>query len=165
MKDVTIAQAFDVAISAERAAEMLFQGLAAKFAPYQDVAAFWKQYADEEVKHAEWLEGLKAKLTTEQLSSSVDAHTVGLLRAVTDFSVEKALGGVKDLEDAYQLVNEIENGETNAILQFLLDHFEADVPMHEFLRAQLNKHIARLSTDLPVPYKGVLSRKAIRALE
>jgi hypothetical protein len=90
---------------------------------------------------------------------------VELLQAVAGFSVEKALLGVKNLEDAYQLVNDIENGETNAIFQFLLDNFEADVQMRDFLRAQLNKHIAKLSIDLPVQYKGILSRKAIQALE
>jgi hypothetical protein len=165
MDKVTVAQAFEVAIATERAAERLFQGLEAKFAHHEDVATFWKQYALDEAKHAEWLEGLKGRLTTEQLSRPVDAHTVELLQAVAGFSVEKALLGVKNLEDAYQLVNDIENGETNAIFQFLLDNFEADVQMRDFLRAQLNKHIARLSIDLPVQYKGIISRKAIQAFE
>jgi rubrerythrin len=165
MEDITIAQAFEVAISAERVAQKLFQGLEAKFAYYEDVATFWKQYADDEAKHAEWLEGLKARLTTEQLSGLVDAHTVELLQAVTEFSVEKALFGVKDLEDAYQLVSNIESGETNAIFQFLLNNFETDVQMRDFLRIQLNKHITKLSIDLPAQYKGILSRKAIQALE
>jgi Rubrerythrin len=165
MDKVTVAQAFEVAIATERATERLFRGLETKFAHHEDVATFWKQYALDEAKHAEWLEGLKTRLTTEQLSRLVDAHTVGLLQAVTGFSVEKALLGVKNLEDAYQLVNDIENGETNAIFQFLLDNFETDEPMRDFLRAQLNKHIVRLSIDLPVQYKGIQSRKAIQALE
>ena len=165
MDKVTVAQAFDVAIAAERAAEKLFQGLEAKFALHEDVATFWKQYAYDEVKHAEWLAGLKARLTTEQLSGLVDAQTVGLLQAVNGISVERALLGVKNLEDAYQLVNDIENGETNAIFQFLLNNFEIDVQIRDFLRTQLNKHIARLSIDLPEQYKEIHSRKAIQALE
>lgn len=165
MDNVTVAQAFEAAISAERAAQQLFQGLEAKFAHYEDVAAFWGQYANEEAKHAEWLEGLQARLTSEQLSGPVDDHTVELLQAVAEISVEKALLGVKNLEDAYQLVNNIESGETNAIFQFLLNNFETDVQMRDFLRMQLNKHIAKLSIDLPVQYKGTLARQAIRALE
>lgn len=165
MDKVTAAQAFEVAIAAERAAESLFRGLEAKFARHEDVAAFWRQYALDEVQHANWLEDLKARQTAEQLTSLVDTHTVELLQAVTGISVEKALLGVKNLEDAYQLVNDIENGETNAIFQFLLDNFEADEQMQVFLRAQLNKHIAKLSIDLPIQYKGTLSRKAIQALE
>ena len=165
MDNVTVAQAFEVAIAAEKAAEKLFLGLEAKFARHADVATFWKGYALDEVQHAKWLEGLKARQTAEQLSSLVDAHAVELLQAVSGLSVEKALLGVKNLEDAYQLVNDIENGETNAIFQFLLDNFETDEQMQVFLRAQLNKHIAKLSIDLPVQYKGILARKAIQASE
>ncbi len=165
MDKVTVAQAFEVAIATEKAAERLFQGLEAKFAHHEDVATFWKQYTLDEAQHAEWLEGLKARLTTEQLSGLIDAHTVGLLQTVAGFSVEKALIGVKNLEDAYQLVNEIESGETNAIFQFLFDNFETDVQVQDFLRAQLSEHIARLSLDFPVQYRVTISRKAIQALE
>lgn len=164
MDDITVAQAFEIAIAAERAAEKLFQGLEAKFAHHPEVAIFWKQYADDEEKHAKWLEDLKAKLTTEQLSGLVDAHTRELLQAITDLPVEKALAGVKDLEDAYQLVNDIETGETNAIFQFLLNNFEPDGQIRDFLRMQLNKHIGKLSIDLPIQYKGIPARKAIQAL-
>jgi rubrerythrin len=165
MDNVTVARAFEIAISAERAAQQLFQGLEAKFAHYQDVAVFWRQYADDESKHAEWLEDLRARLTAEQLSGLVDDHTVGLLQAVTELSVQKALLGVRDLEDAYQLVNDIESGETNAIFQFLLNNFETDEQMRDFLRMQLTKHISKLSIDLPAQYKGTLARQAIRARE
>jgi hypothetical protein len=165
MDNVTVAQAFEAAISAERAAQQLFQGLEAKFVHYEDVAAFWGQYAKDEAKHAEWLVGLQARLTPEQLSGAVDDYTVELLQAVAEISVEKSLLGVKNLEDAYQLVNNIESGETNAIFQFLLNNFETDAQMRDFLRIQLNKHIAKLSIDLPARYKGILSRKAIQALE
>lgn len=164
MDDVNVSRAIEVAIAAERAAESLFLGLEAKFAHHEDVAMFWSEYALEEAKHAEWLEGVKARLTKDQLSRQVDSHTVGLLQAVTEFSVKKSLLGVKNLEDAYQLVNDIENGETCAIFQFLLNNFEADVQTKDFLRTQLSKHIARISVDLPEQYKDVLVRMGIRAL-
>ncbi len=163
MQWVTVEQAFDVAVGAERAAEKLFQGLETKFAHHEDLAAFWARYAFEETKHAEWLEGLKTRLTPEQLAGPVDVEALHLLRAVTGFSVEKALDGVKDMEDAYQLVNEIENGETNAIFQFLMNSFEANEETRNFLRAQLRKHITRLSDELPIAYQGALARKRVRA--
>ena len=124
-----------------------------------------KQVCCDEAQHAEWLEGLKAKLTTEQLSRLVDAPTMELLQAVAGFSVEEALLDVKNLEDAYQLVNDLESGETNAIFQFLLNNFEADVQIRGFLQSQLNKHISRLSIDLPAQYRGTLVREAIQTLE
>jgi rubrerythrin len=165
MDDVTVAQAFEAAIAAEKAAERLFQGLEAKFAHREDVAMFWEQYARDEAEHAQWLEDLKARLTPQRLSEPVDAHIVEMLQVVTGYSVDQALLRVRNLEDAYRLVNDIENSETNAIFRFLLNNFEKDEQLRDFLQAQLNKHISRLSIDLPVEYKGILSRKAIQALE
>ncbi|MGB8983599.1 MAG: ferritin family protein [Anaerolineales bacterium] len=165
MDNVTVAQTFEMAIAAEQAAQRLFQGLEAKFAHCPDVAALWKQYAYEESKHAEWLEGLKSRVPAEQLSGLVDDQTVRLLQAVTEICVEKALQGVKNLQDACQLVHDIESGETNAVFQFLLNNFEADERMRDFLRMQLNKHISKLSDELPTQYQGALARKAIQARE
>jgi rubrerythrin len=164
MKEFTVAQAFTVAIGAEKAAEKMYQGLEAKFANHADIVTFWEQYASDEAGHAKALEGMLARLTPAQLSTPVDAQTVGALQVLAGFSVEKALHGVKNLEDAHQLVSEVESGETNAIFEFLL-MFEKDEQLREFLRAQLNKHITRLTDGIPARYKGVLYRKAIQALE
>jgi rubrerythrin len=164
MKEFTVAQAFIIAIAAEKAAEEMYQGLEAKFANHEDIAAFWEQYAGDEVEHAEALEGMLARLTPAQLSAPVDSPTVAALQVLAGFSVEKALKGVKNLEDAYQLVSEVESGETNAIFEFLL-MFEKDEHLREFLRAQLDKHITRLTDGTPARYKGILSRKAIQALD
>ncbi|OQY21229.1 MAG: hypothetical protein B6I35_08850 [Anaerolineaceae bacterium 4572_32.2] len=48
MADVTVAELFEMAIGAEKAAEELYHGLAAKFAHHPEVADFWKEYAAEE---------------------------------------------------------------------------------------------------------------------
>ena len=164
MNNFTIAQAFAIAIAAEKAAEELYLGLEAKFANHADIVAFWKQYTCDEAQHAEALENMLVRLTPEQLDAPVDLQTVDALQTLAGFSVEKALQGVKNLEDAYQLVDEVENGETNAIFDFLLI-FEKDENMREFLRNQLNKHMARLVDGIPAKYKGILSRRAIEALE
>ncbi|MDR3575559.1 MAG: ferritin family protein [Anaerolineaceae bacterium] len=160
----TVEQAFEVSIMAESAAAQLYRGLAAKFASYPDVAAFWQQYASEEEGHARWLEGLKSRLAPEVLTNTVNAHTMELMQAVTDFSVEKELKNVCDMEDAFQLVSDLESGETNAIFEFLLNAFEKDDQTRAFLRAQLNNHVTKLSNDLPKEYKSRLARKAIQAL-
>jgi len=164
MKPVTIQEAFEIAIAAERAAESLFHGLEAKFADHENVAVMWQDYAQDEDKHAERLISIRSKVTTDQLAQQVDADTIALLQAVNEISVEKALKGVKDLEDAYQLVNEIESGETNAVFRFLLDNFEPDPQMRDFLRAQLNLHVARLENELPPPYRSRIARQLVKAV-
>ena len=164
MKQVTMQDAFEVAIATEKAAQTLFQGLEAKFANHEDLAVLWQHFAEDESHHATWLSDLRSRLTAEQLAQQVDTETIVLLQAMSKISVEKALTGVQDLDDAYNLVNELENGETNAIFQFLLNNFEMDLKLRDFLRNQLNMHIARLETDLPSVYKSRMTRQAVQAL-
>jgi rubrerythrin len=161
----TIAQAFKVAIQAEHTAEKLYQGLENKFILHKEIASFWRQYALEEHRHAEWLIDLEARQNTEQLSKLADEHTLALMNAVNQFSLENALKNVKDMEDAYQLVMDVENGETNAIFQFLLTNFETDERICDFIRAQLNQHVARLSSELPTGYKSIMIRRTIQAID
>jgi rubrerythrin len=163
MSNITVKEAFEAAIGAEKAAEELFHGLEAKFNHNKEVSQLWKEYAEEEAMHAKWLEGLKAKLSEDELSNFVDEHTVQLLEGVARISVEKALENIHDLEDAYELVNEIENGETNAIFRFLLDNFETDEKMRDFLRKQLNEHVGKLNLDLPPQYRGITARRKVKA--
>ena len=163
MSNITVETAFESAIGAEKAAEKFFLGLEAKFSHNEEVSQVWKEYAEDEAMHARWLETLKAKLRQEDLSRSVDEHTVQLLEIVARISVERALEKVHDLEDAYELVNEIESGETNAIFRFLIDNFEADEKMRDFLRKQLNEHVGKLTLDLPPKYRGAAARRKIKA--
>ena len=160
-----ILQAFKVAIHAEHTAEKLYLGLEKKFAQRTEIASFWRKYAQEEAQHAKWLENLEANTTTDELASPVDQHTVALMKSVTQFPLDYALENVKDLEDAYQLVMELENGETNAIFQFLLNHFEPDARIRDFISAQLNRHIARLSNEFPSNYRSIIIRRNIKAAE
>jgi hypothetical protein len=165
MSKITVAQTIETAIAAERAAERLFVGLQARFANHADVVDFWKLYASDEVRHAEWLEELRSRLTPDQLTGVVDVETVNLIEVVSKISVEELLAGIHNLDDAYQLVNEVENGETNALFQFLLNNFEPNGQMRDFLHAQLSKHVARISIELPESYNSAVARRAIRALE
>lgn len=160
---VTISEAFDVSIAAEETTEKLFRGLAAKFAAFADLRGFWLQYAQEEVQHAHLLRELKLKVRPEQLTAQADPGTVALLRLVAGFSLDDALAGVKDLEDAFVLVRETENGELNAVFSFIMDTFEPDETVRESIRDQLTEHIARLALDTPPAYRDRTRRRAIRA--
>ena len=162
-EEVTINVAFDVAIAAEETTRKLFHGLAAKFVGFADLVAFWQQYEGEEVQHAEWLRELKLKLRAEQLAAPADPGTVALLRLVSAFSLEEALAGVRDLEDAFVLVRETENGELNAVFNFIMDTFETDAAIRDEIHDALTEHIARLALDTPPAYRDRNRRRAIKA--
>jgi rubrerythrin len=158
----TLAQLFDHAIAAERAAEAFYHGLETKFAHHEDVAAFWAEYAAEETMHAGWLESMRDGLSPERLSTPADPLTMEKAHGVLQFSVENTLKGVKNLEDAYQLVNELENSETNAIFEFLIANFAEDEKTQAFLRSQLRDHVGKLMIDFPVQFKQAKARQRIK---
>lgn len=163
MPNETVAKLFTMAITAERQTETLYQRLMDMFASYPDVVAFWQQYATEEAGHARWLINLRDRLTPEQLAEPADADMLKMANRVLDMSVDDLLAKVKNMDDAYQLVNELENSETNAVCEFLIDHFAADEKARAFLRSQLQGHVARLMTDLPAQFRGKSNRQSIQA--
>ena len=160
---MTIQQAFIEAIQAEKSAENLYRGLEQKFSSEPQVASFWRLFATEEATHFEWLNDLAARLSQSEREKLVDTHTQDLFYEVRLFSWEKALANIHDLAEAFEEVNDLENGETNAVFRFLIDNFEVDKSMRDFLLAQLAFHIARLSTNLPVAFRDILNRQATKA--
>jgi rubrerythrin len=160
---MTIQEAFIEAMQAEKSAENLYRGLEQKFHSVPEVASFWRLFATEEATHFEWLNKLAARLSQSDLEKMVDTHTQDLFYEVRLFSWENALANIHDLAEAFEEVNDLENGETNAVFRFLIDNFETDKSIRDFLLAQLAFHIARLSTNLPVAFRDILNRQATKA--
>ena len=161
----TVTELFELAIAAEKAAKELYNGLEAKFAHHQEVADFWGKYAAEEAGHAQWLEHLRDTSSPEQLSVPADPLILKDAHKILQFSVENSLKNIKNLEDAYQLVNELENSETNAVFEFLITNFSSDEETQSFLRSQLKDHIAKLMIKFPTQFKSATRRRAIETLE
>jgi rubrerythrin len=161
-KTATVATLFELAIAAERAAEALYRGLEKKFAHHQPAADFWDSYAKEEDRHAHWLERARDRLSAEQLSAPADPNVLQQANKALKFSVEHALKGIRNLEDAYQLTSELENAETNAIFEFLINNFTTDEQTTAFLRAQLKGHVGQIMIEFPTQFNSQ-ARREIKA--
>lgn len=164
-QQVTVDQLFDLAMALERAAEALYQGLAARFAHAPQVAKFWRQYAAEEASHARHLAHIQAKVSPERLSEAADAGMVEQARRLLEVSAGTRLNQVRNLEDAYQLANELESAETNAVFEFLIERFSGTREAQSFVRAQLKSHIGRLMSEFPEPYRSRTSRLRLKAMQ
>jgi rubrerythrin len=164
-QQVTVDQLFDLAISLERAAEALYQGLAARFAHAPQVAKFWQQYAAEEASHARHLAHIQASLGPERLSEGADAGMVEQARRLLEVSAGTRLNQVRNLEAAYQLANELESAETNAVFEFLIERFSGTREAQSFVRAQLKNHIGRLMSEFPEPYRSRTNRLRLKATQ
>ena len=160
----TIAALVELSIRLEKSAAEIYRWLGSKFAHHQEVADFWKRYAAEEDMHAQWLERLRDRLDPGELSAPADPLMLNDARSLLQ-SLAGKLSGIKNLEDAYQLVNELENSETNAIFEFLITNFGTDKKTQNFLRSQLRDHIARLMIDFPTQFHNALARRNIEALD
>ena len=161
---MTIEQAIAEAIQAEKSAENMYRGLEQKFCFDPEVSSFWKQFAAEEATHIEWLNHLAAGLSQSDLEKTVDTHIQDLFYRVRLFSWVNSLANIHDLAEAFEEVSELENGETNAIFRFLIDNFEVNNSIRDFLLAQLATHISRLSTNLPLAFHNIISRQAVKAV-
>ena len=159
----TMRELFQMAIAAERAAETLYHGFQAQFAHHPAAADFWAAYAAQEDSHAQCIERLQKEQTAEQLAAPAHPRVLSQVRQALTFSVEDALAEIETLEDAYQLANELESAETNAIFDFLITNFSTDTKAQAFMRAQLKDHVAKLTTEFPDPLRHPTLRVAIKA--
>jgi hypothetical protein len=159
---VTVDELFDMAIRAEKIAEELYRHFQACFAPQPDVARFWRDYAGAEVGHALVLKRIRAALSPERLAAPADTETAAAAQRLLKFPVEKALHEVETMEDAYQLANEIESGETNVVFEFLIVHFASDAQAQALIRSQLRDHVAKLSTGFPARFTSSASRLSVK---
>ena len=161
----SVGELFEMAIAAERAAEELYRRLGQMFAHHSQATAFWQRYAIEEAGHAKMLKYLRDRLTPEQLAQPAEASMLQKAHRTLELSIDNLLSKIKNLEDAYQLASELENSETNAVCEFLIDNFAADEKTQIFLRAQLRDHVGHLIADLPVQLRGVANRQAVKVIE
>jgi rubrerythrin len=163
----TVDKLFEYAIALEKAAQTLYKHLQKIFAEYPEVESFWKQYADEENGHAEYLARIRAQVDTSRLSERADDSMLRKVLHCLEQASPKRLESVKTLEDAYQLAVELENSETNAIFEFMVTNFSTSelANAHKFLRTQLSVHVARLENDFPTPYKSRVSRQSVLVLQ
>ena len=161
----TVADLFALAITAETSAAEFYRGLAAKFSEHSDVAVFWQRYVTDEIAHARWLARLQGNLSVEQLAARADPEMLEKSRHAANVSVEALLDDVHTLEDAYELVNDLESSETNAVFEFLVSSFPTDADVLSFLRTQLMDHVDRLVTAFPERFRDPGARLAVIAQE
>ncbi|MFN2283614.1 MAG: hypothetical protein ACK2UQ_04275, partial [Anaerolineae bacterium] len=127
---------------------------------YSDVAEFWQRYVTDEIAHARWLARVQGNLSVEQLADRADPAMLENARHAANVSVEALLDDVHTLEDAYELVNDLENSEINAVFEFLISSFPTDPDVLTFLRTQLMDHINRLLTAFPERFRVPEARLA-----
>jgi rubrerythrin len=160
----TIAHLVELAIQGERLAESFYKRVAARFRHYPEVEQFWLEYAAEEDGHARWLERLRERADPERMGSPADLAILEEAQRAGAASLDSLLWSIRTLQDAYEIANELEHAETNAVFEFLISYFTEDGETQAFLRAQLSNHIGRLMIDFPRSVGTGTLRRTILAM-
>ncbi len=159
----TLNDLFDLAVAAEETAAEFYRGLVKKFAHQPEIADFWQRYVLDEIEHALWLERLRRNLSSQQLAEPADPVMLDNARRASSVSVEKFLANIHDLNEAYEIVNDLENSETNAVFEFLISNFPYNQEVLLFLRSQLVEHTSRVVTGFPIRFRDPGIRRKIVA--
>jgi rubrerythrin len=159
----TVGDLFVLAIAAEETTAEFYRSLVRKFSHESDIADYWQRYVLDEVSHALWLERLRSNLSLERLAEPADRDMLASAERARSVSVEKALSGIHNLDDAYEVVNDLENSETNVVFEFLIANFPYDREVLSFLRTQLTEHVNRLVTEFPARFRDPGARRAVTA--
>ncbi|HOT90700.1 MAG TPA: hypothetical protein PLJ78_03800 [Anaerolineae bacterium] len=159
----TVNDLFDLAIAAEETAAAFYRGLVKKFAHENEIANFWQRYVLDEVEHGLWLERLRSNLSPQQLAEPADPVMLDNARRASSVSVDKFLADIHNLEEAYEVVNDLENSETNAVFEFLISNFPYNREVLMFLRTQLAEHTSRVVNDFPHRFRDPGVRRLVAA--
>ena len=161
----SIGHLIELAIQGEKLAETFYLRLEKKFSRNPDVAQFWHSYASEENGHARWLIRLRERVDAERLNQPAEPEVIQQAERALATPIDRLLDDVHTLQDAYNIANELEHSETNAVFEFLISHFAEDSQTHTFLREQLNQHVGRLMIDFPQQLGTGTLRRGIQAEE
>jgi rubrerythrin len=152
-----------LAIQSERALERLYRSMSEAFAQVPEVSGFWTGYAGEEAGHARWLENLRDKTGEELLDQLADPDILHLAERGMSTAMDLLLHKLTDLEEAFELANELEHAETNVVFEFLITNFANSKETESFLRSQLRDHVMRLENEFPTDYRDPGERRSVKA--
>ena len=144
----TVSELFDAAIFLEEAGEGVYGYWQMLFADFPKVAAFWKEYQEEEKQHAGLLRKIRSNLSPEQLAEPADN---AIYQATHDVqkNIKYMKREVDSLDEALELAVQYENSEINTILEFLVTHFSKEEVTKEIVHEQMRKHVEKLNKLSP----------------
>jgi rubrerythrin len=163
-RSATVDELIRLAVQAERSTEILYRRLTRMFAHVVEIAQFIERYAAEESGHVIWLENLLGILSPEKLAAPAIPLIYQDALRISQNPLEKRLVEVETLDDVYNLMVEVANGEANQVLKALINTYYEDEKTRDFLQEHLSQHMQRISTKFPPQYATPKARQAVKAV-
>ncbi len=140
----TIFHLFEHAIAIEYKAAEIYCTFSSLFSHVPEIAAFWKALEQDEMFHMETLVALLDGLRPDQYDAPVDRQLWEDMVAVHDLINGNLTVSVSSLDDAYEVANELEFSEINAIFKFLTIEAITSEERSKFMRDEITKHERKL---------------------
>ena len=147
---------FDHAIAIELRAAEIYRDFERFFSHRDDVAAFWADLHDDELKHAGILKDTLLSLSRSQLDEETSALMWEQVYHVYRNINKEDPAAVKNLDDAYEIAHQIEASEVNTIFRFLtLECFPSEF-REAFISSEIMDHQKKL-----MDFKKIFGSKAM----
>ena len=140
----TIEAIFDRAIEIEYKAANIYTGFSQLFSHMPEIMAFWKGMAEDEKRQMAELQEIRKSLTNEQLLLPCDKKITEKVAEINRLLSNEVNVSIKNLDDAYELSNELEFSEVNAIFKFLSAEFVPSGRRIQLVASELKHHQNKL---------------------
>ena len=158
----TAGDIFDLSIAIEKEMVAFYCRLRQLFGNLPVIRDFWEEMRDEEIEHILQLRQLKESLSDQQIADPVDpARFEKILRTLRELK-KTADEPIDDLDQAYELAHEWENGEINRIFLFLAEKYIGDKARMKIAEEMIDNHLERLMEFIP-RYQTAADREGVRA--
>jgi rubrerythrin len=165
MSDMGLETSFDEifqsAIEIEQIAGQIYEGFAKLFSDFPKIVDFWKGMNQDEIDHAKWLIEIRESLSKEELSSSPEYEFILKVHSIKKLLGEYSKKKIDNLDDAYELANDIESSEVNNLFRLLMHKFIPSEDKKKFILSEINEHQQKIM-DFPKNFGDRILRKEIK---
>lgn len=157
----TFKEIFENAIEIEKSAGQLYVKFAKMFSSFPKAAEFWKEMNKDELDHAKWLIEIKESLSDKELSSYPDYNLILKVHNINKLLDEYSAKNIDNLDDAYELANEIESSEVNNLFSLLAHKFISSEEKRRILLSEITEHQMKIM-DFPKDFGDKILREEIK---
>ncbi len=134
----------ELAINWETQARDLFSDFANLFIHEPKVYEFWIQLSTEESMHIGVLKDILNKIPPEKRLMEVGNEQWNSVTQVDELIKEASTKKVLTLDDAYELAQQLETSEINALFKMLVIDYLPDEEGHKMIVSEIREHIEKL---------------------
>jgi rubrerythrin len=144
MSKKTLEMLLELAINWETQAHDLFLDFANLFSHEPKVNEFWIQLSKDESMHIGVLTDILNNIPTEKRLMEVGTEQWNSVTQVEELIKEASTKKVLTLDDAYELAQQLETSEVNALFKMLVIDYLPDEEVHKIIVSEVREHIEKL---------------------